>query len=229
MWKIAFSKSLVGLAFLVVLVWASCRKEPNNTLSENSFPMKAGNYWVYQKFTIQTDGRVTLLPEFDSTFIAKDTILRGETYQILKQYNFDASRRLLNSYQAILRDSASYVVDERGNRFYFPETKTTTLHYDTIRVWQNGMKELAYLYYSFENRDTTISTPAGLFKAINLRTKFQFLSPFSFDCQGCTPQGIRFAHSFYARGVGKVREVGFAAYQDPILYGKQLIRYRISP
>lgn len=221
-------KPLFQLLCFFVVVWVACSKEQleGNT---NAYPLKVGDYWVYQKFSIQPNGRTTLLPEFDSTFIVKDTIFGGETYRVLQQYNFDASRRLLNSYRALLRDSAGFVVDERGNQFYFPESRLDILKYDTIRVWQNGMKELAYLTYSFENRDTSISTPAGLFKCLNLRTKFQFLSPFSFDCRGCTPQGIHYSHSFYAKGVGKVREVGFADYKDPNLYGKQLLRYRVTP
>jgi hypothetical protein len=222
-------KPLFRFLCLVALVWVACRKEQPEDNTLKTYPLNVGDYWVYQKFSIQPDGRVTLLPEFDSTFILKDTILHGETYRVLQQYNFDASRRLLSSYRALLRDSAGYVVDERGSLFYFPESRTDILRYDTIRVWQNGMKELAYLYYSFENRDTTISTPSGLFKCVNLRTKFQFLSPFSFDCRGCTPQGIHYSHSFYSRGVGKVREVGFADYRDPNLYGKNLIRYRVAP
>jgi hypothetical protein len=77
------SKILKGIIFYSIIISFSCseddeRKEIRNTI----FPIKPGNYWIYQIKGTSADGVVGMFPYLDSVYILKDTIINHSKYWI---------------------------------------------------------------------------------------------------------------------------------------------------
>ncbi len=220
---------LLSSVALLFFFASACKKkkivEPANSTA--AYPLTLGSYWVYQSIKRDAVGApIVLLPEFDSTVVTRDTVIRGETFKILMQFIFDDKRALKNIFRSILRDSSEHIIDPSGNKYYFPESRTDVLRRDTVRDWSAGGRPIAHLTYTFTDRDSIVKTPAGSFQTLNFRTRFAFVAPYSSSCKGCL-ENERFRHSHYSHGIGKVFEIGLGNYTEFIEYGKQLVRYKI--
>jgi hypothetical protein len=200
--------------------------KPNAT---NYSPLTKGSFWIYQYFNKQYNGPLILENLYDSTYVSRDTVIRGDTFRIVVNYGYRLPKRDSAVYTnyAILRDSAGYVINDRGDRSFFPDTRTDVLRRDTIKDFAAGGRNLAIIEYVFDNRDTLVTVPAGTFKSINFKSNFDFQAPYSSDCKGC--EGTkRSSSAFYSKGVGKVKDVYFGDYRDGTNYGRQLVRYTLK-
>jgi hypothetical protein len=209
---------------LVCALSACCHRhvEPENPV--DIFQNIAGNYWVYQYFSATPDGKVSPEDRFDSTTVVRDTSIRGQKYKITRTFEYKnaANPLILNVYQAFLRDSSDHIVDERGNLYAWPKNLTDTLRRDTIRDYSEGGRIIATKSYIYTDRDVAIHTAVGHLPTIDLKSTFNFYPNYQ---QG---GNLRYAHTWYSAGIGKVKEVGFGDYRDPNVYGKELIRYYVK-
>jgi hypothetical protein len=211
---------LLASAFCV----CSCHEQANPDNPVDIFQNVTGNYWVYQHFVLPPDGKAAPQERYDSTVVVKDTTIRGQTYKITRTFEYKnaVNRQITNIYQAFLRDSASHIVDERGNLYAWPKNLTDTLRRDTIRDYSSYGRIIAIKTYVYTDRDAAMHTTVGHLQTIDLKSTFSFYPNYQ---QGGK---VRYGHTWYTSGIGKVKEVGFGDYRDLNAYGKELIRYYVK-
>ncbi|MDO9511396.1 MAG: hypothetical protein Q7J34_06535 [Bacteroidales bacterium] len=90
--------------------------------------LKVGNYWIYQRYTIDSMGFATPLNKYDSCYVAKDTSINDKVY--FKVYR--PSLMPLIKY-VLLRDSLHYLVDHRG-MIHFSHLDFTSIFYERYIV-----------------------------------------------------------------------------------------------
>jgi hypothetical protein len=96
------------------------------------------------------------------------------------------------------------------------------LRRDTIRNYAANGEIIATKSYIYTDRDVVIRTAAGDLSTIDLKSTFNFYPNYQ---QGGK---VRYAHTWYSAGIGKVKEIGFGDYRDLTAYGKELVRYYVK-
>ncbi|TVQ10324.1 MAG: hypothetical protein EA361_14075 [Bacteroidetes bacterium] len=204
---------VVGLALVIV----SCAKnEESDPIPHLTFmPLEIGNYWVYENRNVAQDGTITPVGKLDSIVVARDTILGGEKYFVLEgiQYGSANEWRIIS----ILRDSLSYLVDEKGD----------------ILFAENHFGEVLRKHYEIHNNDTlaiaesmmqkvpvSVAVPGGNFDALNYGTTVtSFLT---------NPEGDAFLlDNLYAKDVGRVLHSSIYLGSQTRLE-KRLVRYHLE-
>jgi len=74
------------LLFCLFLILISCKKIVNPDLPEHNiyypefYPMKTGNYWIYEVYKISTNGNEVITGGIDSIYVTKDTLINGNIF-----------------------------------------------------------------------------------------------------------------------------------------------------
>jgi len=206
------------LLLLCGLLFFACNRDDDDTTSiptEETPPqktalefanLKIGNYWVYEKYSIDADGTESLMPGIDSMYIAGDTIIEDRSYLILMDRVFIRGPELLF-------DSAMTI-------FTFPERKALfSLDEDFVfnSEFSNQGNAFAELIFQLQDTVTNISVPAGDFNCVNFQGTINSLEP---DYE----HGVRISNKFYAEDVGLImnRE---PFYSSPTSLEARLVRY----
>jgi hypothetical protein len=210
-------KNYLSLAILVLTCAASCKKDnvepaPAATPAPavaNGYPLTVGSYWIYENTDIDSNNMETVnaANPSDSCYILKDTIMNGKTYKM-----FVGS--IANPFAVFFRrDSSGFMVDEYGIIFY---SKTDFIH--TLRSWSIP----GYLEGDFKmvGPPTSVTVPSGTYAAYD----YQGMIVFNAGYPWMNP---RYAHSYYANGVGLVRETTFFT-GSPNYVARRLLRYHIQ-
>jgi hypothetical protein len=146
------------LLLLVPLIVISCKKNPGNPVvpvsSEQYFPPKAGNYWVYEEFKGDTLGNfLDTHGVSDSIYCVGDTSISGKTYHVFCDF--------VNTYYWLIwRDSSGYMVDQSGRIQFSAQNLSDTLRTDSSF-------NLTVKYKMINN--IAVSTPAGSFNTLEYR------------------------------------------------------------
>src|SRR5688500_17959960 len=78
-------KPIFSFLLLLSLTVSSCKKEkeisppPAKTYPDYS-ALKPGNYWIYERFDVDSNGNATPTGIYDSCYVEKDTQINGRTY-----------------------------------------------------------------------------------------------------------------------------------------------------
>ena len=203
------------LAALSILTY-SCKRDTENNIpvvvKSDYYHLKTGNYWIYQRFNIDTNGVATPTAEYDSAYIEKDTLIRGYTYQKLIENPYV----LFPSPSAFyLRDSSGYLVSSNGNIMASSTNFTDVLKVDTSHT------DLYIGYLQMTGKDSVVTTPAGSFQSITPRMKIVPTPPNPANLP------VRYTFEVYGKGVGKLKMHTFFFYGG-IGYETRLIRYKIN-
>ena len=158
-------KRIFFILSLILLIY-SCKKDvaipsvKNNTppspqiqSSEDYYPLKKGNWWVYDYYQMNTSSGTEQFDHRDSVYIVGDTIINGYRYAYQK-----------NTYQngwLYLRDSSGYMLTIGGERILFSSTNFT----DTLYIYNPAYPFT--VYSKMIHTDTLISTPVGSFHSIS--------------------------------------------------------------
>ena len=99
---------------VIALFIGGCKQDESE--SPVTYPdygrLQVGNYWIYQRFVVDTLGNATPTDIYDSCFVEKDTLINGNTYaKITKPWPWGTSNRQKFDY---LRDSLHYMIDPSG-------------------------------------------------------------------------------------------------------------------
>ena len=183
----------VGISILVL---TACKKENVGGLvqQENAdyeFPQEEGIYWVYNWYSVDSNGVEMSLNQVDSVFILGDTVINGNTYAIYKG-NFMGSD-YFNSY---LRDSSGFIVDQHGNVSF------TYVDFNTI--YNSGSEPGFWDYYGRYLEGTfNVSVPAGAFETI--AAEYYVYSPDGSSINACDDTEYSFK-THYVSGIGEVQK-----------------------
>ncbi len=212
---------------LTIALFASCKKDNNddtnqetpNPVTKNYFPLKIGNYWVYEQYKIDTLGVAISTNQIDSVIITRDTVINNNTYFVLEGINYPFNGGNWGIVQ-ISRDSSGYLVNQHGDILLAPNRIGDTL---ATRVQLIGATDTMFVLYGFmEQTPTPITVPAGTFNVIDYKISTEYYQP--------APPGItspRYSHNMYGENVGRVLSSYFF-FSSPSYYEKRLIRYHVD-
>ena len=205
-------------ASLCLFVFNSCKKDDPTNPTQPSYPnygqLKAGNYWVYQVFELDSSGFDRPTNDFDSCFIAKDTVLNGKTY-------YEMHRPGLNGMKiTYLRDSLSYIVDYYGNILFSSSDFSTT--FATAFHIEAGNDTVYKSTRTMTDKDYTVATDAGTFVTSAYLVKNEIW-----------PNWVAHYRTFYiktryAKNVGIVTETLPPFLSSQQFFERRLVRYHVQ-
>ncbi|PWJ43195.1 hypothetical protein [Sediminitomix flava] len=207
---------LIGLVFTLLF---SCDKDDSSLTSPslgNYFPLAIGNYWVYEHYQIDSLGNEIRRNQLDSVIISRDTLINGLQYFVLEgNYSFFNNEEHWGIID-ILRDSASYLVNDKG-RIRFSATNFTDALDSFVETYQGDT--IFVTTYQMDDLESQVIVPAGEFETLNYKgTTLDFT---------LGTQSPVYNNCYYAKNVGKVLE-SCTALNLPILLEKRLIRYKVK-
>lgn len=218
------------LSIICIVALTACKKEstttftpptpappqPNTTYYPDYMALKPGNYWIYQRYELDSaNGAEHAIETYDSAYVEKDTVINQKTYHVYKYqdaFSFETRTRYL-------RDSLSYTVDQSGKIIFSSEDFSNV--FSSYQFGPNASTDYTInIKEQMGFRDQTTIVSAGTF------TTSTFLQIYTY------PAGYRYGptrqykHS-YAKGIGLIRETtGF--YENlPTIYEKRLVRYLV--
>ncbi|MBL4752342.1 MAG: hypothetical protein JKY52_01905 [Flavobacteriales bacterium] len=207
----------VFLFVLVALVLSSCRKDPS--IEPESLPaapvteplipvaeftqLKVGNYWIYQRYWVDTNGVEKILGT-DSVYIPGDSIIKGKLYYNVKRTSWISQ----NQY---LRDSSNYLVNQYGRILFSSSDFSNILHTE-------GLVNKFTINYQMTDKGLPVSTPAGIFPAYNYQGTY-LLEP-GWDQWGT----IRYTNRYYAAGIGVIED-SYITSGSPTVRKIRLVKY----
>jgi hypothetical protein len=199
--------------FLIIVLsgifFTSCKKDetqenPPTQTTADYIQLKLGNYWVYERYNIDTLGNETTSGLSDSLVITSDTLIRGYTY--FKKLD------VRQNHASYLRDSSGYLVDHLGNILFSNDDFNNILRLDTIGPG------LAVIEYEMAEGDTMISIPLGNYQCLDFKGKVTPL-------QSNYPHGIQYTYYFWADGLGMIKSNSYY-FSNPLLRtGQKLIAF----
>jgi hypothetical protein len=207
-------KQLTLLCAMALVSFMACQKENASTPivnTESYFPLKVGNYWIYNESTVSEDD-MTVEPTYniDSVFIEKDTLLNGKLY-----YKIASLQNNLYQFRFI-RDSLHYIIDDKGKKFFSSENFTDALH----KVGNNGYERyLKDRFYKMVKEDNVKST-IGVYNCLNYQLSNVLLEPFE-------GQTVRYCNNYYAKNIGIIRKTSAYLFSKSFIR-EDLIRYKVQ-
>jgi len=228
------STNLVALIYAIT-IFVSCKKDTKNELKEDvkqpvipaSYPnysnLKVGNYWIYERFVIDTLGNATSLAIIDSCYIEKDTVIRNEIYYKLTGPEFSSMSNPTIPSQVksgFIRDSLSYLISSHGDILFSSQDFTTVFNSTYSIIPPNDTVYRAVT--KMNDKDISITTPSGSYVTSSFQTSYTFYNNYIIYSV------IRNKNIRYAENVGMVtQDWGFYS-SSPNYWQRQLIRYHFN-
>ena len=217
-------RSLLYISILFILIVVSCKKDtkitqdepvvPTQVTSKNYAKLAVGNYWIYQRFKIDTNGAVTPLNIYDSCYVSSQTTLNGDTYYEMYR---------INSYgtpYSYLRDSAGWINNSDLRTIFSPTDFSKIFHIGYAGA--NPTDTIAKAINKMTGKDSLVITPAGTFITSNSQWTHYMYPAWQYYGK------IRRTNTCYAENVGIVLETLNIIYTDQYTYERRLVRYHVN-
>lgn len=183
------------LVALLGLSLFSCKKDkdgPASSSGANDFVVQTaeGSWWVYDWYTIDTNGTASPTSMRDSVYVSKDTTVRGHRYAMIEgtflgQPGFTRTER----------DSNGFIVSAEGNIHYtytrFGSVYAEGDFFGFIR-WRDRMHD-----------GVDVQVSAGSFGTVESRRTHYHAS--GFPINNCGDSTFVFS-TWYATGIGQVKQ-----------------------
>jgi hypothetical protein len=205
--------TFLSVVFLAIALF-SCKKsndETNPPSKPDYYQLKVGNYWIYQGYHIDTNGVVTAEGVPDSTYVEKDTVIRGYTFKKIVG-NPDHAVPLYMG--GIVRDSSGYLVT------YYGQILCSDENFTDILYTRNSDSILFMGYLQMTGKDSLVETPAGTFPSITSRLKIVPTQP-------TDPHPVRYSYTVYGKGIGGMKAHAFF-YGGGLIFETRLVRYKVN-
>lgn len=214
-------KKLILCLLALATFLTSCKKDKGDpspspqSATTDYYKLQTGNYWVYERWKVDTNGVETNFGTLDSTYILADTTVNGTTY-------YDYRYSLASTFPNWIRDSSGYLVAINGEILCTPSTNTSVFRTGYIFINQDTVADLSYY---MTQGTINVSVPAGNFLCAELNVAYLFRPPFNTTLNnGSNPKIFNDA---YAAGTGKVR---YSYYYASLPYKTEcrLLRYFVQ-
>lgn len=214
---------IVGIG--VMLALAACEKdkeEEHNLNNEpekiNYYPLKAGSFWVYNTYKIDSVGNEELISENDTVEVIGDSVINGNVYKKILRKEFS----ILDSKEVFLeRDSMDYVVNEKGDILFSQIHKDSILN---VKNYPDDNNVNISFIYKIENWNEPVYLYGNTY--LNVLNKKLIVRYFE---EKLTTE--RYLNKFYAPDVGVIlRQYSYTGllYDKKEYYEERLINYQIS-
>lgn len=211
-------KNFLLLFALTILAFSAC-KDYDSDFYPDYANLDTGNYWIYERYKLDSNGVSSPMGVFDSIFVAEDTMINGVLYH---RYMEDQYLSPPGYEVVFLRDSLHYLVDESGQRLFSSENFSETLWDHTITI-QNGshtnIDTICDIFRKMTDDNLNISVAAGTFSTKNAQLVYQMYPGFD---QGGT---VRYMERRYAENVGLIEETLPFFISDKNYIVRRLVRY----
>ena len=217
-------KYLKLVAFLIIVLFSSCKKDkpeikPEPTPAPEIYPnysqLKVSNYWVYQWFDVDENGRDSALKIYDSSYVEKDTVIHEKTYFKLKCEGGIALKPV-----SFLRDSLHYIVNEKGEIQFSSNDFTNVLNTRYVEATQYDT--ICRVEMKMDNTTTTTNLPVGNFKTLPAKSTYFFYPKWP------STSNPRYTNVRYAENVGIVSESVIFGLASKGYSEKRLLRYKVN-
>lgn len=204
-----------SLILLVIISFAlSCKKEqpkipePSPITYPDYGQLKVGNYWIYERFEIDTNGNETQLGVIDTCFIEKDTLINDLKYfKYVRPY-------LNNESTSFVRDSLHYLVTNTGRIIF------SSVVFDEVFSVFTPPQGFHERHEWMTDKDSVISVPLGDYTTVNFQQIF-------YIDESLEVQSPRYMNYRYAENIGIVSETLPWFYANPKYTEIRLVDYHI--
>ncbi|MEI7661813.1 MAG: hypothetical protein WCK34_06440 [Bacteroidota bacterium] len=208
-------------AMALVFILDSCNHDKDKgTVTPAKYPnysqFKAGSYWVYQRYTIDSSGNATPVNEFDSCYVVKDTVIGNKSY--VKTYRPDDDWGGYN--YSYTRDSLHYIVSAAGTILFSSQDFETVLKSAYIMALPGDT--VSHAVTKITDKDLPVTVTAGTFNTINCQETFYMYPAYSFA------GNPRHMNKRYAENTGIVKETMPFFVSSPNYTERRLIRFHIN-
>ncbi|MBP6312583.1 MAG: hypothetical protein KA408_09965 [Flavobacteriales bacterium] len=211
---------LIILLSLVALVnLTSCKKEKCEETPPIATPaaistysnLDAGNYWVYQKYKVDSTGAILETLGMDSIWVAGDSTLTTGTYAAL----YRSISGNPSGYARFWRDSLTYLVTSEHEVIFCTDPL------DEVIYSPNPGPVGVSLDYTVYSTPESIAVPAGTFTCNMMRAEIMSVGGYPEQPDWKRPR------SYWAEGVGRVQYFEFyGAMLEGFRY--DLVRYNVD-
>ncbi len=225
---------IIGSFLLFLLLFSKCKKKEDelsgppkpvaqqwNPEYPTYFPCKAGNYWIYELFHFEQHGDTTSMHQFDSVYVIKDTIIRGNQYWKIHSHEFVRNW----DYDTFIRDSLHYIIDEKGRIFFSSEDYSTVFsEYFVMDPAPFSTDTICRVSSKMNDKDFLCRTAAGSFVTSNMQQNVRLFPKY-------IKQGVndpRYMNKRYAKNIGVVQETEPYFVSAPYGTEKRLVRYKLN-
>ncbi|MDF2436312.1 MAG: hypothetical protein K0Q95_688 [Bacteroidota bacterium] len=217
------TRSLLIILSVLTLLY-SCEKDTNELISSytpspapvvypNYSKLAVGNYWVYQRSTLNTSG--TYIPTVvDSCYIDRDTMIGGNTYYVYTEPSISGGT--MTHYY---RDSLHYILDL--HKIVFSSQDFSTIFKSGYMVMSPGDTVSRYESKMIQ-KDSVVNEMNGSYTSSTFITNY-YMYP-SYSSGGAT----RYIYSRYSKDVGIVEQSLPFASSNPNYEIRQLLRFHVN-
>jgi hypothetical protein len=211
---------LISIMLLSILF--SCKKDEPETINTKTTPifynytqLEVGNYWIYQRYIVDSSGNATATELYDSCYIEKDTAINNKTYFKYVRPNYPGDPG-----STFVRDSSNYLVNHDGKILFSSDNFTDILNDYYIIVSNNDTVCRVQEYMT--DKDLVIETPAGQFTTSSFRSSYNLYPNYS-------PFGShRETNTRYSLNVGIVSEILPFFIGNPNYTERRLVRFNVD-
>lgn len=213
---------ILSVLFMTTLIY-SCKKEdevevvptPTSTVYPNYSQLKVGNYWIYQRFEVDSLGNATPTAVYDSCYIDKDTIIDSQTYY--KYIAPDPYSQQNDLSVEFLRDSLHYII----SRYDYYKIRFSSQDFLTVFDTYYSMDSIYEKTRKMDDKNMSVTTPAGVFVTSNMKETIRFLN-------STNPFHIRYNNHRYAENIGIIAETIINYSASPTTTERRLVRYHLN-
>ncbi|MEI7661224.1 MAG: hypothetical protein WCK34_03455 [Bacteroidota bacterium] len=212
---------IIATSFMaLILIIPSCKKDKNTGSSDSAYPnyalFKAGSYWVYQEFTVDSAGNSTSLNFYDSCYVMKDTVINNKTYACSYRQGPYSS----GGNYSIVRDSLHYLVTPAGKIVFSSQDFQTIFSSEYSTSYHNDT--MCHIVTKMADPNFIVNTPAGTFATINSQAVYYMYPGYANGGK------IRFVNKRYAENIGIVEETLLFWVYAPNRLERRLVRYHVN-
>ncbi|MBL0339912.1 MAG: hypothetical protein IPP71_02760 [Bacteroidetes bacterium] len=190
---------------------------PTPTVYDNYAQLKVGNYWIYQRFDVDSSGNATPTSVFDSCYVEKDTLINNLTYfKMVRPNPFPP----LPS-ESYLRDSVHYTVGVGGGLYF--SSQDFIIVFDASYGFGSSSTDTIYkVTKKMTDKDWFVTVPLGGFITSNYKINYQMFPVWSF---AGNPRAM---NTRYAKNVGIVSETLPFFASNPNYLERRLVRFHLN-
>lgn len=204
---------------IILALFTSCQENEVESPETHStyLPLAIGNYWVYEHYRVDSLGVETLLPDIDSVYVSRDTLIRNNQYFILEGRTIPYTR------VQILRDSLQYLVNEKGD-ILFSEKNFDDILSTSLEI-TNDNDTILKSYSKMHLTNDPVVLSAGTFNDV-----LNFQADIYLDFYS-VQTGQTKLNNYYAPNVGRIQYSYLWAHSflnDGVRFELRLLRYNIE-
>lgn len=203
-------------ALLLIATFFACKKDPSPVTEYPNFSqLKTGNYWIYERFNIDSAGNASATGILDSCYVEKDTMISNEKY-----FKLVSPQPYSSSYSSsYLRDSLHYIITSEGQIIFSSQNFTDTFSQYYITA---GVDTVCNVFTNMSNKDAAVTTPNGVFSTYTMKTTYAMYPNWA------AAGNPRYLDRRYAENIGIVTETLPFYASIPDLVERRLVRYKLN-